>query len=243
MPNFMLSLLSWLALPVYIAQGLYVRSEVVRQIPGAGPTRFDYPGAEPEIRLLVLGDSTVAGVGVTDLNDGLAAQISALIAERTGRAVTCRAAGFNSAVAGDLRDHAVPNLAPEPWTHILVSVGVNDVKNLHTVGRFTDEFGGLLYALKAKWPDARVSWANVVDMRCFPALPALLAQMLEWRALLLNAAGARLCEERGAHCSRRLKIPGPNIFSKDGFHVGKEGYRICAQHLMGVALGEEGSRQ
>ena len=192
---------------------------------------------------MVLGDSTVAGVGVTDLNDGLAAQISALIAERTGRALTCRAAGFNSAVAGDLRDRAVPNLAPEPWTHILVSVGTNDVKNFHTVGRFTDEFGGLLHALKAKWPDARVSWANVVDMRAFPALPFLLGRVLECRALLLNAAGARLCEERGVHCSRRLKIPGPNIFSKDGFHVGKEGYRICAQHLMGVALGEEGSRQ
>lgn len=122
MPKLMLSLLSWLALPVYVVQGIYVLLTVKRQLPGTGPSLFEHAGASPQIRLLVIGDSTVAGVGVTNLTDGLAAQMAAQIAAKTGQAVHCRAAGFNSAVSGDLRDRAAPNLPAERWTHILISV-------------------------------------------------------------------------------------------------------------------------
>ena len=139
--------------------------------------------------LLVLGDSSAASVGIERSENGLAAQLSTLIAAHTGRTVRWRAAGFNSATSGQIRDHVVPNLAADPWTHIVLAVGTNDMKNFHAVRRFKKEFGGLLYALRAKWPEARIVWQPVIAMTDVPALPKVLARILETRARAINAMG------------------------------------------------------
>lgn len=232
-------LLSWLALPVYVWQGLGVRRRTPRMLPASGPVRHRIAGAEPEIRLLVLGDSSAASVGIESSEQGLAAELSRLVAAQTGRAVVWRAAGFNSATSGQIRDHVLPNLAPEPWTHIVLSVGTNDAKNFHTVSRFKREFGGLLYALRAKWPEARVVWSPVVEMTRVPALPPLLGRILEIRAGAINARGEALCFERGAVPATRLPILDPAAgFSTDGFHASAAGYAAWAEHLLPLVLGE-----
>lgn len=233
------TLLSWLALPVYVWQGLGVRRRTPRMLPAGGPVRHRIDGAEPELRLLVLGDSSAASVGIESSEQGLAAGLARLIAARTGRAVTWRAAGFNSATSGQIRDHVLPNLAPEAWTHIVLSVGTNDAKNFHTVSRFRRDFGGLLYALRAKWPEARVVWSPVVEMTRVPALPPRLGRILEIRASALNATGALLCFERGAVPAARLPILDPAAgFSTDGFHASAAGYAAWAEHLLPLVLGE-----
>lgn len=233
------ALLSWLAFPVYIWQGLGVRRRTPRMLPAGGPVRHRIEGGEPDIRLLVLGDSSAASVGIESSEQGLAAELSRLIGARTGRAVVWRAAGFNSATAGQIRDHVLPNLAPEPWTHIVVSIGTNDAKNFHSVPRFKREFGGLLYGLRAKWPEARVVWSPVVEMTRVPALPTLLGKILEVRAQALNAKGEALCFERGALPATRLPILDPAAgFSVDGFHASAAGYAAWAEHLLPLVLGE-----
>ena len=232
-------LLSWLALPVYVWQGLGVRRRPPRMLTASGPVRPPNAGAEPAIRQLVLGDSSAASVGIESSEQGLAAELSRLIAERTGQGVVWRAAGFNSATSGQIRDHVLPNLAPEPLTHIVLSVGTNDAKNFHTVSRFKREFGGLLYALRAKWPEARVVWSPVVEMTRVPALPPLLGRILEIRAGAINAKGEALCFERGAVPATRLPILDPAAgFSTDGFHASVAGYAAWAEHLLPLVIGE-----
>ncbi len=208
-------------------------------LPASGPVRHRIPGEEPEIRLLVLGDSSAASVGIESSERGIAGELSRLIAARTGRAVVWRAAGFNSATSGQIRDQVLPNLAPEPWTHIVVSIGTNDAKNFHTLSQFKREFGGLLYALRAKWPEARVVWSPVVEMTRVPALPPLLGRILEIRAQAINAKGTALCFERGAVPASRLPILDPAAgFSTDGFHASEAGYAAWAEHLLPMVLGE-----
>lgn len=234
------ALLSWLAFPAYVWQGLGVRRRTQRMLPAGGPVRHRIEGDEPAVALLVLGDSSAASVGIESSEDGLAAELARLISERTGRAVVWRAAGFNSATSGQIRDHVLPNLAPEPWTHIVLSIGTNDAKNFHTAARFKREFGGLLYALRAKWPEARVVWSPVVEMNLVPALPPLLGTILEIRAGIVNRTGAALALERGAVPAMRLPILDPAAgFSSDGFHASEAGYAAWAAHLLPLVLGED----
>lgn len=234
------ALLSWLAFPVYAAQGIALRRRTLRMPPPAGRVRHAIDGAEPAINLLVLGDSSAAGVGVADTEDALGARLARLMAARSGRKVVWRAAGFNSATAGQLRDHAVPNLDAEAWNHIVLCVGTNDAKNFHSVSRFKREFGGLIYALRAKWPEARIVWSPVVDMSRMPAMPRALGNILEIRAGLVNAMGAQLCLDRGALAAPRLPILDPQAgFSKDGFHASAAGYQSWADHLCTLLLAQD----
>jgi lysophospholipase L1-like esterase len=231
---------SWLAFPVYVWQGLGVRSRIERMFPAKGPVRHIIDGKGRPIRLLVLGDSSAASVGIGHSDHGLAAQLSLRLAAATGRPIIWRAAGFNSATSGQIRDHVLPNLAPEEWTLIVVSIGTNDAKNFHTVRRFKREFGGLLYSLRAKWPEALVIWSPVVEMLRVPALPPALGRILEIRASLINGIGTRLCLERGAVPATRLPILDPALgFSTDGFHASEAGYAAWAEHLLPYALNGE----
>lgn len=234
------SLLSWLAFPVYVWQGLGVRLRTARMLPPTGRVRHAIDGREPALNLLVLGDSSAAGVGAADTREALAPQLASLIASRTGRRVVWRAAGFNSATSGQIRDHVVPNLEAEAWDHIVLSIGTNDAKNFHTVARFKKEFGGLLYALRAKWPEARIVWSPVVEMTLVPALPPALGKVLEIRASLINRMGERLCQERGAVAASRLPILDPQAgFSDDRFHASAAGYQAWAEHLAVIVVAGE----
>jgi lysophospholipase L1-like esterase len=132
-----------------------------------------------------------------------------------------------------MRDHVVPNLSADAWTHIVVSVGTNDAKNFHSISRFKKEFGGMLYALRAKFPHARIVWSPVIDMTRIPALPPLLGKVLEIRAAAINETAARLCFERGAVPASRLPVIDPAAgFSTDGFHASEAGYKAWAEHLL-----------
>jgi lysophospholipase L1-like esterase len=238
--SFSKSLLSWIAFPVYAAQGIAVRRRTPRMMPPKGLVRHEIKGREPAVNLLLLGDSSAAGVGVHESDDGLGARLAAVLHEKSGRHVVWRAAGFNSATSAQLRDHVVPNLDPEAWTHIVLTVGTNDAKNYHTAGRFKRDFGGLIYALRAKWPQARIVWSPIVDMSLMPALPPALGRILEIRAGIINAKARQLCEERGAIPAPRLPIPDPQAgFSTDGFHASAAGYRAWAEHLCDLLLADE----
>ena len=233
-------LLTWLALPVYVWQGVGVRLRTERMRPADGPTEGQVEGAEPALSLLVLGDSSAASVGVEHTGDGVAFHLAHLMAAQTGRAVKWRSAGFSSAVSDQLRDFVVPNLAPDAWSHIVLMVGTNDTKNFHTISRFKKAFGGLLYALRAKWPGVRIVWSPVAEFALMPALPKMLGRILEARAVAMNRLGGRLCHERGAVPATRLPVTDPKAgFSSDGFHASAAGYRAWAEHLLPFILDDQ----
>lgn len=224
-------LLTWLGLPIYIWQGIGVRMRTDRLLPPTGPNSGEIAGKGDVIRLLVLGDSSAVGIGVEDTRDNLAGHLTHILKERSGRPIEWRTAGFNSATSGQLRDFAVPNLERREYTDIVLSIGTNDVKNLHTLSRFKREFGGLIYALKARFPGARIFWSPALDMRMVPALPSPMNGLMEIRAQAINHLGARLCAERGAIAVERLPEVTPDGFSRDGFHAGAAGYEYWAGHL------------
>ncbi|WP_156417820.1 SGNH/GDSL hydrolase family protein [Aureimonas sp. AU4] len=229
---------SWLLYPVYVWQGLGLRRRIERMPPPPGPCQGHLGSGEPEIRLLVLGDSSAAGVGVATMEESLAARLAERLSVLSGRAVSWSSRGANSATSAEVRDFVVPNLDREPFTHILLSIGTNDVKNWHSARRFKRSFGTLLYALRARWPEARIVWSPPVDMRRVPALPRGLARVLALRAALLERLGRRLCIERGIVPATTLPRVEPAGFSRDGFHASAEGAAYTAGHLAGFILPE-----
>ncbi|MBK8456480.1 MAG: SGNH/GDSL hydrolase family protein [Phyllobacteriaceae bacterium] len=231
-------LLTWLALPIALWQGLAVRRRTERLVPPSGPHEGVTGPGEATIRLLVIGDSSAAGVGVGRIGDGMGPLLAALMADKAGQVTHWRVAGFNSATSGQIRDHVVKHLPRDGFTHIVLSVGTNDAKNFHTLARFKREFGGLIYALKARFPSARLVWSPIVEMRDVPALPRPLADILSVRAHAFNSLGSRLARERGGVAATPLPVKGPGGFAVDGFHAGALGYAAWAEHLLPFVTGD-----
>ncbi|MCY0096518.1 SGNH/GDSL hydrolase family protein [Hoeflea ulvae] len=231
MNTFLSGPVSWLLAPLALIKGLGVRRLAPRLPPPSGRPRGQVGDGPAQLRLLVLGDSSAAGVGAERIEDTLGPQIAACLNAATGKPVSWRNAGANSAIAAQIRDHVVPNIEDRDYTHVVLAVGTNDAKNFVTRSAFKKGFGGLLYAAHARWPDARIYWSPVVDMNHVPALPASLAYVLGLRAGIINTMGIQLCRERYATAAAPLQIEGPEGFAADGFHANALGYRHWAAHL------------
>lgn len=230
-PSLAEALLSWLALPVYVWQGLGVRRRTERMAPPPNPGTIETPGNGEPLRLLVIGDSSAAGVGVTTIDQCFAGQLPRFLAELTGRPILTRIAGMNSATSGQIRDHVVPHVEPRDFDYVALNIGTNDAKNFHTKRRFKREFGTLIYALRARFPAATIIWSGVLDLQHVPSLPRPLNAVLGIRARLIDHQGRVLCQERGALAPEPEWRIVPENFSSDGFHASAAGYREWASNL------------
>ena len=232
MSPFLASLLSWLTFPVYVVQGVWVRQRSLRLSPAEGPLSGKVGQGEPDLRILVVGDSSAAAVGIENTADAIAPQIAKQLSDQSGKTVSWLMSGHNSAVANEIRDHVVPNLEPAEYTHIFIMLGTNDMKNFHSVRRWKRDFGSLLYVLRTRFPEAQVLWHQAIDMRNVPNIPQPLATFMNWRRMLLNRKGAQLCVERGVVAVPPLPDVRAEGFCRDGFHASSEGYAAWAKHYV-----------
>lgn len=211
--------------PLLVAQGRAVRRDTP-QLPGAaGPACGLVAGAAPALRLVVIGESTVAGVGAASHAEALAGQVAAALAARTGRAVAWRAEGQIGATAAAARRALVPALPAEPADAALVALGVNDTLRLRGPARWSGDLAALVEALRERVGPAHVFLAAVPPMGSFPSLPQPLRAALGLRAALLDATAAGLAPRLGAVTHLPLTLPArPELFCADGFHPGPAGY-------------------
>jgi lysophospholipase L1-like esterase len=142
MNTFSAGIVSWLLLPLAVHLGLRVRKQAQRLPPPPGRAKGQVGDGAAEVRVLVIGDSSAAGVGADEMGDTLGPRIAARFHSATGKTVAWRNAGANSAVASQLRDYVVPNIEERDFTHVLIAVGTNDAKNFLTRSRFKKGFGG-----------------------------------------------------------------------------------------------------
>jgi lysophospholipase L1-like esterase len=248
-PSRLECLWSWVALPFAFMQGVLARRRSLRLPPADGPltgtaAAFEnrdeasgHPIKLAPINLLVIGDSSAQGVGVGATMDSLAAQLAREMNRLSGRVVHWRMAGANSATAADLRDHVVPHIAHEDFTHVLLTVGTNDAKTYHRGHHFCRTFGTLLYAVRTRFSGARIVWSPPIDMRDMPALQPFLGRTLQIRARLITANGNQLCFERGVVAAPALPVHDITGFAADGFHAGAGGCKYWAVHIAPYMLG------
>ena len=107
-------LVAWLLLitlaPLVLLQAYRLRRTAIRLPPAQGPRHGSVPAAGAELRVLLMGESTVAGVGARNHQEALSGQLAAAIHGLSARSVVRAAAGLNGRVARETADRAVPGV-------------------------------------------------------------------------------------------------------------------------------------
>lgn len=207
----------WLGLPVLLTQGLRVRRETLR-LPDADGLTGTIGEGEP-LRLVVLGDSVAAGVGVEHHRDTMAGRLAQRLSDARSGAVSWQVVALTGAGAGDVFALARDSTLLPNADVVVISVGVNDTKNLHPDRRWRAELGSLLDHVLAVAPSAQVVLLGIPPMEAFPALPRALATLMGARARRLDAIGRAVVAERPR--VRRIELTleqGEGLFADDGFH-------------------------
>jgi lysophospholipase L1-like esterase len=233
-----LSLAPWLLAPVALPQGLRLRRTALR-LPAAqgevGEIGFSTPDAEP-LRVVVVGDSVAAGVGLDHHEASMAGLVAQGLAERHGRPATWTVIGVSGATAGEATQLFAGRPELETADVVLISIGVNDTKNLHPARRWRRELGELLDAVLDAAPRADVLLFGIPPMDRLPALPRPLADFLGARSREFDRIGREVAALRPR--IRRVEGELPpgrrEWFASDGIHPSAVLHRQFADSVLGL---------
>lgn len=214
--------------PVLIAQGLGVRRRALRLPEAAGP-REGVAGNGPGLRLLIVGDSSAAGVGAPDQGAALAGRLVAELG--TTHRVSWRLIARTGATTADTiaRLAATP---PEPFDIAVTALGVNDVTRSVPLARWLTRQAELRALLANRFGVSHVIASGLPPMGDFPALPMPLRWVIGRSARRFDAglAQATAGDPGWSHVAYHLALT-PDLMADDGFHPGPAGYALWARKL------------
>jgi len=189
------------------------------------------------IRLLAIGESPVAGIGLSRSDEAVAAATARALARLTRRPIAWRAHGLSGATARDALEQILPRIAPEPADLIIIAFGVNDATAYRSPAGFADDLVALVNAARNRVGDAAVIIGAVAPLVSFPALPWPLRTILGWRSAVLQAAADRLMERLPRLVVQRFSVPlGPDLFTSDGFHPNLQAHTLWGEKIAALAL-------
>jgi lysophospholipase L1-like esterase len=224
--------LAFLLSPVLRRQGERMKTAIPWLPPAKLPWRGTVEGPDA-IRLLVLGDSTAAGVGVKNPDHGLGGNLARVLADRTGRGVEWLAVGQAGATSKDLRARFLPKALKDEYDVVFLSIGANDVLALRSRADFRNDFRAILTSLRERSPHARIVVANLPVFAWFTVIPNPLRWVLNLHAANLQAAAQReVARDPGAHMSPPPPTYSAGFFARDRFHPSEEGYRDWADFAL-----------
>lgn len=216
--------------PLLAAQAVATRRRAPELPEAAGP-RAGSVGSGPGLRLLIVGDSSAAGVGVRTQDDALAGHLTRTLANEANRTVRWQLvakSGITSAQALQLVRQAKPEAA-----ELAVAVlGVNDVVAQVPSHRAVAQRAELADWLVAHAGVRHVVFAPLPPMHRFPLLPQPLRWIAGRDARRHDDAVARWAATRGdvSHIPIELDF-GIESMADDGFHPGEPVYRACGEAL------------
>lgn len=218
-------------LPVLLPMALYTRRTALRLPEAEGP-QHGLSGAVlagTPLRLLLLGESTVAGVGVDSQAQALAGQLALALVEQQQCAVAWQACGENGITVAQAQQRLLPQGLAAPVDLVVLVFGVNDTTHLSSLRAMGLQCPGHLHQRLA--PGAQVAFTSVPPLQHFAALPWLLRQVLGLRGALLDRHLRRLAEQLGAqHCAVELEF-AHEYLAIDGYHPSALGYQVWAKGL------------
>ncbi len=223
----------WLCLPLVLAQALWLRRGAAT-FPGAPGPGLGQTRSPVAFRVLGIGDSIIDGVGTDHRSESLTAQLAIAVSHRLDAqrgGVSWHAVGRSGYTAAKVADRLLPDLAPEPYDLIVISVGVNDVTGLVGLVKFGKDLERLAQGLLKHSPQAQVILLGVPPMWQFPRLPQPLRWVIGQRAKGFHHAGRYLANTLGWDFFANQMRTQPEDFADDGYHPNAKSVVIWAEAI------------
>lgn len=232
----MLTLAKLALAPLLLMQGRAVRRQATR-LPEPPGEREGVLGADAQRqRLLIVGDSATAGVGVGHQREALASLLASRLAEAGPATIEWRLIARRGATTADALRLLDESLAPRAQVDIaVVAVGVNDVTGQAPLRRWLLEMEALVQRLERRHGARLLVVSGLPPMHLFAALPQPLRWYLGACARRYDAALREWAAKRPATLYVPMALPlDPALMAEDGFHPGPSAYALWAAALAGA---------
>lgn len=220
------------AAPFLYLQGQYVRRKVGR-LPDASGETFGKTGTDESfVKLLVIGESTAAGVGARTHETGLAGQFAKALSAKVGKPVHWQVIGRTGITVRETIHELVPKIPDEKFDYVLLALCGNEVLRLRSPLSFRRNMTKLLGILREKNPGATFFMTNAPAVRLSPVLP----QPIKFLLGHLSALHDSNAKEFTADMKNVLYFHQPDAvpegFFSDGIHPSESGYAAWSKRMI-----------
>lgn len=195
--------------------------------PSREPVSFGTEG-DPDLRLVVIGDSTGAGQGAP-YEAGIAVFAARHLAS-DGRRVTLVNRSVSGATTADVRREQLGPAAALRPDVALIAAAANDVTALRRTGAIVDDLEAIVRGLRERAPQVRIVLTGSPDVGSSPRLAQPLRAIAGARTRQVNRAIRELVAREDLTFAPIAARTGPrfrrdrSLFSADRYHPDARGY-------------------
>lgn len=211
----------FLLFPILIAQGALVRKSALRLADPSG-RRHGVSGKGPELRLLIIGDSSAVGVGTSHQEEALLGHMRRRLSQTNTVYWSVNAKTGATTADTIARLH---ECAPRKFDIVCISLGVNDVTARVPLSEWLQRFSILLQLVDRKFQADVICVSGIPPIQYFPLLPQPLRWVLGAQAKRFDQALRDLVSNRNGCRYIEMEFePDVSKMSPDGFHPGPKIY-------------------
>lgn len=169
-------LISLPLLPIMYFQGKRIRASVPKLPEATGTTGSCKPGVESRksLRLITLGESTIAGVGVANHDEGFTGTLAKELSKSLNLNVDWSVYARSGYTARLVNQKILPKITETEIDLIVVGLGGNDAFTLNKPAKWRQEVEKLIEDLHTKFPEAIIVFCNMPPIKEFPAFTSLI---------------------------------------------------------------------
>lgn len=212
--------------PLLVLQGLMTRKRAASLPEAAGPKHGTCGKGQP-LRVLLLGDSSMAGVGVGDLDQALPGALCRALPK--GVAIHWHLIARIGATSRDAID-----MIPHDQTYdiAVLGLGANDVTHLVPRLVWLRQQRRLINTLRVRTGAQHVVMTGLPPIGRFPLLPQPLRLVLGREADRFDRALKRMCARDETLSYVTLDLPNvADHMAEDGFHPGPQIFALWGQEV------------
>jgi len=237
-------------LPILYYQGKKIRANTPKLPEAKGIEGEVLKNSKKTLRLITVGDSSMAGVGVDTHKKGFVGTLAQELASHYNFNISWKVYAKSGYTALKVKDRLIPNIQENRLNLIIVGVGGNDAFKLTSPKKWINNIKMLIADLRVKYKHQPIVFINMPPVREIPAFTTLIKYTMgnkldfysdELVSLVKDMDGVFYCSSKIMYNDYKkrynLDAHSSDFFSDgDKFHASKLAYQIWAKDISNFIL-------
>ncbi len=172
------ALISIPLLPFMYFQGKHIRKKVPILPEAKGIEGVSIGNSEKKLKILTLGESTIAGVGVKTHQEGFTGTLANELASKLDTKISWKVYARSGYTAKRVTEKILPKIEEKEVDAIIIGLGGNDAFTLNTPWKWKQDIRELILALRSKFKNGNIIFTNMPPIKEFPAFTPLVKFVL-----------------------------------------------------------------
>jgi len=234
-----LRLLTLFLLPFLYFGGKKIRRTIPKLPEASGPNGIAGTQFPKKIKLVTIGESTIAGVGVSTHQAGFTGTLADELSQLLSNQIEWQVLARSGYTAKRVRYKLIPKVPPADL--LVIGLGGNDAFTMNTPEHWKSSIRGILQSLRKTHPETPIFFTNMPPIKIFPAFTLPIKWTIgNWVELLGQALAEVAAEFPNVYYNEEIIIlsawsqryhikKDTSQFFSDGVHPSELTYQVWAK--------------